>query len=709
MIKPLAHFALFALIATTACKTGPETRDNRKDGAEIPVRKVILYQNGVGYIERAGKVNGDTLSLQVRPTQINDLLKSLTVIDKSKGRAVSISLPLEKTGDQILEELPDQVKNASGLLDVLKVFRGARAEVDGSEGRVTGRVLGVEPMEVIEGEEKKIDHRLTLETDAGQLRVYPVSAIQSLEIMDKTLAIGLQKSLDVSLNAGDWKPINLSVRLAGEKKHDLVASYIVEMPLWKPAYRLVYQDGREPLLQGWAVVDNVSGEDWNDVDLSLVAGNPTSFIFDLHRPQFTDRVDLTPQRPRMAAAPIIEQAGRAKDQAPSKVARRESKKKAKRSRPKPSAPKMDYAAEMEPMEEAALGSAVGGEFDLDDALEDQGVTEAEGTSLGALFRYDLPDPVTIPDRSSTLVAIVNKRVKGKEVVLFRPQHYGRGGGNKPLRAMLFTNNSGFTLETGPVTLYSQGTFVGEAFMKRMDPGMTTFLTFSGDDTVNLRTENFREEEGLKLVKIVDGMLVSEVLEINRTVYKVTNQGEKDVTAYVKVSMQPGAKLRDKPKDTVETGNALFLPVKVKADSNKDLEAAWVKPVKRKVSIDTRLSTTLLKMVLEAGKAPPKVQKAIQEILKVKSRLTELGEDASRIRREHRDMSNDQRRVRDNLELLRKTKGNKPLMDSLVKKLVSIERRLGVLSGKLVKISEEEAELKAKMKVMIKGITLKDAE
>jgi hypothetical protein len=705
-MKTRSLLVLFALILTlTACKTSPETRSNRDQGEAIPVKKVILYQNGVGYIERAGKVNGNTLSLQVRPTQINDLLKSLTVIDKSKGRAVSISLPLEKTGDQILEELPDQVKNASGLLDVLRVFRGARAEVDGSEGSVSGRVLGVEAMEVIEGEEKKTDHRLTLETDAGKLRVYPVSAIESLEIMDKTLAIGLQKSLDVSLNAGDWKPINLSVRLAGKAQHDLVASYIVEMPLWKPAYRLVYQDGKEPLLQGWAVVDNVSGEDWRDVNLSLVAGNPTSFIFDLHKPQFTDRVDLTPQRPRMAAAPVIESAGRKKDQAPARI----SKKKSKRSRSKPrpaAAPKMEMA-EMEPMEDAALGSSLA-EADYDDIMEDQGVSDAEGTSLGALFRYDLPDPVTIPDRSSTLVAIVNKRVKGQEVVLFRPEQYGRAGGLKPLRAMLFTNNSGFTLETGPVTLYSQGTFVGEAFMKRMDPGMTTFLTFSGDDTVNLRTENFREEEGLKLVKIVDGMLVSEVLEINRTVYKVTNQGNEDVTAFVKVSMQAGAKLRNRPKETVETGNALFLPVTVKADSAKDLEAAWVKPVKRKVSIDTRLSTTLLKMVLEAGKAPPEVQKAIQEILKVKGRLVDLAEEARRIRRQHRDLSNDQRRIRDNLELLRKTKGNKPLMDSLVRKLVVLERDLGKLSGKLVKISEEEAELKAKMKVLIKGITLEKA-
>lgn len=253
---------LFSLLLGAGCGAA-SSQGYQQDGdeARLPVSRVVLYQNGIGYFEREGKLKGNILTLQIRPSQINDLLKSLTVIDRTKGRAMSVSLPLEKGSAQILSELPEQVRGAGGLLDVLRVFRGARVTVHGSEGTASGRVVGVEPMNKVVDDNVLEDWRLTLKTKSGNLKVYPVSAITSISMRDRTLALGLEQSLDVSLNEGNWKPISLSVRLAGDPSHDLRVSYIVEMPLWKPAYRIVVGDEGESLLQGWAVVDNVSGED----------------------------------------------------------------------------------------------------------------------------------------------------------------------------------------------------------------------------------------------------------------------------------------------------------------------------------------------------------------------------------------------------------------------------------------------------------------
>src|SRR5688572_17493439 len=271
--------------------------------AELPVTRVVLYQNGVGYFERAGSIDGNLLTLQIHPTQINDLLKSLTVIDAGTGRAVSVSLPLEQNADRILNELPEQVRNAGGVLEVLRVFRGAHVEISGQLGSVEGRVVGIENLETGSGEEVKADWRVSLKTDDDQIIVYPVKQITSISLYDKTLSIGLERSLDVSLGEGGWKPISVGIRLAGEVPHKLLVSYIVEMPRWKPAYRLVLGKDQKPLLQGWAVVDNVSGESWRDVRLSLVSGAPISFRYDLHSPQYTERVDLTPERAPLAVAP----------------------------------------------------------------------------------------------------------------------------------------------------------------------------------------------------------------------------------------------------------------------------------------------------------------------------------------------------------------------------------------------------------------------
>lgn len=690
----LAH-GLFSALLLSACANVGGVASQKPD---IPVRRVILYQNGVGYFERRGVVDGDVLTIQSRPDQINDMLKSLTVIDRGKGRAVSVSLPLEKTGAQQLSELPEQVRNAGGLLDVLRVFRGARVEVDGDEGRIQGRVVGVEATQAGVDGAAVGDWRLTVKGQGGDLLTYPVSRIERVTLEDKTLSVGLDKSLDVSLNEGNWKPIALSVRLTGARSHDLVASYISAMPLWKPAYRVVIGDDGKPLLQGWAVVDNVSGEDWNDVQLSLVAGTPMSFIYDLHSPQFMDRVDLTPSGRQRAMAPVVERPGVAREE--ERMASEYAKKRSARGSAPSAPPPPSSRSMMDSFEGAAME-----DVDMSAALESQAAPSAEGAAVGALFRYDIPDPVTIPDRSSTLVAIVNERVEGAEGVLFRPELTQGAAKTHPYRVVVFKNSTGFTLEKGPVAVYSGGTFVGESFVDRMEKGTTTFLTYSVDGSVTLASERGTSQEGLKLLKIVDGQIVSEVLEIDRSKHKVENRHEQPITAFVKAGRRSGWTLRKQPVGTIETAEAFFLPVEVPGAGSAELQVEWTKKLVRQVGIDTGVSTTVLRVYLEAGTAPPEVAKQLRRVLEIKGRIGDIEREEARLEKQHRELSAEQGRVRDNLNLLRKTKGNEVLQKTLVEKLAKLEADLGQLSAKRVKLSDEKAELSGQMTVIIRQITL----
>ncbi len=700
--------------ALTACHPTPANHPRASSRtAEIPITRVILYQNGVGYFERQGKVNGDVLRLQARPSQINDLLKSLTVIDRSEGRAVSVSLPLEKTGAQILSELPEQVRDASGLLDVLRVFRGARVKVDGAHGSVSGRIVGVENMQAgVSGEDVKADWRLTIKTDDDKLKVYPVDAISRVDLEDRSLSVGLDQSLDVSLNEGNWRLIDLSVWLLGRKAHDLMASYIVEMPRWKPAYRLVVGKDGQPLLQGWAVVDNVSGEDWNNVRLSLVAGTPMSFIYDLHTPQFTKRVDLTPRGQTVAMAPPIERPGTS--------TRDRSRAAYKKSRRAPKSAPSGYGrgaaapAAAEPSPDDYGGDAYGGEYEeemdkaeeaLDAELEQQSSANVEGASLGSLFRYDLKDPVTVPDRSSTLVAIVNQRVDGSEVVLFRPELAGGYTELNPYRAVLFENQTGFTLEKGPVTIYSGGTFVGEGFVERMEKGTKSFVTYSIDGNVKMSSKYGTRQEGLRLLKIIDGMVTSEVLEINSTTYSLDNRHPEPITAYIKTARRTGWKLRNRPADTIETPDSLMVPVAVPADGKAELLVEWVHPVTRTQRLNTSLSLSVLDIFMKSGKAPPEVAKKINEVLALKQKIDDNTRETRRVQKLHSTLSQDVERVRKNLKMLGKTKGNAALRRELESKLADLERELGKLSGQLVRLSEERAGLDNRLNVLIRTITL----
>ena len=185
---------------------------------ELPVTRAVLYQNGIGYFERRGKLSDDVLHLRVRPDQIRDFLKSLTVVDLGNGRATSIALPIEKSRAKLLSELPEQVRTEGGLLAIAQAFRGARCVVIG-ERTVAGRLVGVENL----GQGDKNDWRLSVLTEGGALAQVAVAKVKELRILDGTLEVGLKKALDVALDAGAWKPVDVTVRLSGGH-HDLVVS-----------------------------------------------------------------------------------------------------------------------------------------------------------------------------------------------------------------------------------------------------------------------------------------------------------------------------------------------------------------------------------------------------------------------------------------------------------------------------------------------------
>lgn len=695
--------------------------------AELPVTRVVLYQNGVGYFERAGSIDGNLLTLQIHPTQINDLLKSLTVIDAGTGRAVSVSLPLEQNADRILNELPEQVRNAGGVLEVLRVFRGAHVEINGQLGTVEGRVVGIENLETGSGEDVKADWRVSLKTSDDQLIVYPVKQISSISLYDKTLSVGLERSLDVSLGEGGWKPISVGIRLAGEVPHKLLVSYIVEMPRWKPAYRLVLGKDQKPLLQGWAVVDNVSGESWRDVKLSLVSGAPISFRYDLHSPQYTERVDLTPERAPMAVAPPPSEApGYDEEAKPEEAPAAEAEE------PAPADEDASYdrrskKADRERSMSGGFGAGAGGMAPPAraaapkpapvplapapepappsmDQMQAQG-SEAQAASIGTLFRYDLQDPVTVPDRSSTLVSIVNQRISGEEVVYFRPELSNTLQEIHPYRAVKFENATGFTLESGPITVYSEGTFVGEGFVERMQSGRTSFLTFAIDGNVLLDSHGGSREEGVHLIRIIDGLIVSEMQRIESTTYEVKNKHAEPQRAYIRTAKRPGWELRQKPAGTVETPEAFVIPVNVPAKGEAKIDVELAQRVERNLAFDSDETIELFRVYLRGGKAPASIAKALEQVINLNAKVLDKRKEDERVRMQYEQLSRDQDRVRANLNVLRKTPGNEPLRNELAQKLAKLEGDLGKLSGRLVALSEEIAELQTQMKVLIEGITL----
>lgn len=699
---------VLALLA--ACSSPRQAELPESPRSVLPITRVVLYQNGVGYFEREGTLSGNHLTLQVRPSQINDLLKSLTIVDRSEGRALSVSLPLEKSADQALSELPEQVRNASGLLDLLTVFRGARVEVSGRFGTVAGRVVGLEnvPDRVATKDEPVAPRwRLTLADSGGELRVLPFEEIYSLTILDEALAVGLDRSLDVSLKEGDWKPVSITVRFTGKEDHPLRASYIVEMPRWKPAYRVVLGD-KKPLLQAWAVVDNVSGEDWSNVKLSLVAGTPISFIYDLHSSQFVQRTDLSPRGFTAAPPPPIEGGGVAADEdaAPADLEERAPEESyeysygaaAGSSSAAPGARSGYRAKSIAPAAQPAPAPPP-----MAAQLQSQFVAQTQTAQVGSLFRYDLSSPVNVPDRTSTLVNIINERVNAEEVAMFRAEYDGGPLPTHPYRAVRLTNDTAFTLEQGPVTIYSDGTFVGEGFLERVEPAATHFIGFSLDSKVSLNTDSSFTDGESRLVRIHGGVFTLEVQNQETVEHTFRNLHKESVTAFVKVPRRADWKLASPPKGLVETPEALWVPAQVPASSTASLKLTWQQKAQRLTNVDTDMTAERLVLTLRNTQLPPAVAAALQQVLELKREADQADRDIQHQNQLKAALESDQERVRENLDVLRKTKGNAALQQNLAQKLAKLEQELGSVSGKLVQLSEKRAELSKRMADLIAAL------
>jgi hypothetical protein len=278
-----------------------------------PLRRVTLYKHGVGYFERQGKINGDQqVTFLFDAAQMNDVLKSLVALDlgkgADKGKISAVTFDSIKPIDKRLEEFGISLDstNAMGLTSLLGQLKGARVEVRAGPTPAAGVVVGIEKRVRTQGVERVETQELVLVSEGGELRSVPLDQIRGIKLLDAKLREDLEQYLSILQSTIHKNLRKLTISTAGQGERDLFLSYVVEAPVWKTTYRVVLDAKSKPFLQGWALVDNVQDEDWNDVTLSLVSGAPVSFIQDLQQPRYKQRpvvgmpddVTVAPQIPQ---------------------------------------------------------------------------------------------------------------------------------------------------------------------------------------------------------------------------------------------------------------------------------------------------------------------------------------------------------------------------------------------------------------------------
>jgi len=298
---------------TTKPKSAEAANEARESAnptaAKLPVRRVVLYKNGVGYFEHLGRVRGSQdVHVDFTSAQLNDVLKSLTVLDLSGGRITGVDYNSEAPLARRLATLRLSLGERPTTAEFLGALRGARLEVRSGTGpQLAGKLLSVERKTrtgagsgwTVETDE------ISLITDSGEVRSVDLNASTSVRIAEKDLQVEVGRYLGLIASSRDQDVRRMTISTTGIGERNLYVSYISEVPIWKTTYRIVLPSkaDKKPLLQGWAIVDNTVGEDWDGVELSLVAGAPHSFIQQLSEPFYGRRpvvalpesVQLSPQ------------------------------------------------------------------------------------------------------------------------------------------------------------------------------------------------------------------------------------------------------------------------------------------------------------------------------------------------------------------------------------------------------------------------------
>jgi len=264
----------------------------------LPVRRVILYSNGVAYIERRGKVTGHAeISFSFKQSQVDDVLKSMVVLDLGQGRIGAVSYNSSAPPQARLADIPFSIESGSdgerngGLAGVLRQLQGARVVVTTATRIATGSILTVEARksQIDANKPSLITHALVIASDGGELNSFDLAEVRSVKLTDEGAKRDVSEFASASASARRRDAKTIVVTSDGTGTRDMLVSYTIAAPIWKTTYRVVLDQSGKPFFQGWAIVDNVGDEDWNNISLSLVSGTPVSFIQPIQKPVYRYR------------------------------------------------------------------------------------------------------------------------------------------------------------------------------------------------------------------------------------------------------------------------------------------------------------------------------------------------------------------------------------------------------------------------------------
>ena len=650
--------------------------------AELPVRQVVLYKNGLGYFERGGELaRGETARLDFRADEMNDVLKSLTVRDVSGGTVAGVRYDSSDPLDKKLGEFPFRLAAGGSMVDFLDQMKGARVETTAA----SGVILGSRKTKAAQGEERE---QITLLTDEGVMRSLDLAALPSLKFTDPALQAQLRAYLGTLTASRSKDKKSVYIDSANDKARNLGVSYIAPTPVWKSSYRLIFGASGDPMLEGWAIVDNTSGEDWTNVRLSLVSGRPVSFLSRLYEPryarrEFVELAEADVARPKVYEGGMAPMAGLGSGVGGGVMGGVMGG--------VPGGMPPPPLAKMEMMWSSGNRAAFGAADSMAMASSIVATTTITAKELGELFEYGFSAPVTVKRNESAMLPFVSQKINARKLLIWTE-------GVNPRNAAELTNSMGKTLDGGPITVFDGGAYAGEALVETVKQGDKRLISYAVDQGTRVSTAEESGDDVITQVKASQGVLNVTKTQRQTTTYKIRNVDAKAKTLILEHPMRADSKVVGaQPLETTERARRFQAQLRPQADE-------MYRVVEDHTLYDEIAISALAPEQLVFWASQRSIndgaRRQLQALAEKGKAVNLAARNLESAQKQIADLERDQTRVRENIRSLNAVSGQQELVQRYAQQLSTAESKLVALRDRISELRQQREKLQAELDAAI---------
>ncbi len=622
---------------------------------QLPIGQVVLFSSGVGYFQREGKVEGDArVDLSFPVADINDLLKSMVVRDLDGGHVSTVSYDSNAPVERTLKSFAINLTNNPGFGQLLNQARGEKVEVVLQQGNATqpgtmsGTVIGIEKQKQAAGKDGTVEVELLNLWCSDGIRSLKLNEVQRVRFLNPIMDSEFRKALETLALSHDTQKKAVSINFQGEGKREVRVGYVIENPIWKTSYRLVLDKKEKPYLQGWAIVENPTDEDWKDIRMALVAGRPISFQMDLYSPLFVPRPTvelelfaslrpptysggLTPsEQPPVAAAgmptapPMAGKPGKGRGLAEKADKDMDSLRRSLRAEDG----------------KAAWGAALGDNLGLGRSVN----AAASAAKLGDFFQYALNKPVSLPRQKSAMLPIVGKDIEASRVSIYNERVQAKF----PLLGLKFKNTSGLHLMQGPITVFEGSNYAGDSRVQDIQPNEERLLSYAIDLGTEVNPVPHADNGKIVQLKAVKGIVTTTTKFRESKSYTIKNRNEAERTVLIEHPVRNDFHLVNTDKPAEIASDFYRFQLKVAPNKTETQTVTEERVVQQSFNL-TNLDDNNIRIFISQAVISPKVKEGLQQAQSLRWAMSKTQQEIRERERQLQVLTTDQARLRANLK------------------------------------------------------------